>query len=69
MSNPLFPFKVGQRVKLTDHGVKHGLGPWGRKRCCFGTVVAVLNGVAVKVLRDGTKQARGYHVDFWRKAR
>ncbi len=66
---PRHPFRIGQRVKMTQKAVEHGLVWRQRDR---GTVVGLGNpahNLSVIVLRDGTKRPVSYHISFWRSWR
>jgi hypothetical protein len=62
-------FRVGQRVKMTAHGIYSGLarGSWGGKPMpTTGVVVRVgPSPLSVRVLRDGRKLPGDYHAAFW----
>lgn len=63
------PFRVGQRVEMTDEARRAGLViTWRGKTVTTGKVVAVSteSRLGVKVLRDGLKTPGWYHSAFWK---
>jgi hypothetical protein len=65
MARPLgHPFRLGQRVRMTDRAREQGLVWRGIDR---GTVVGYgTTPLRVWVQRDGLKRVTSYHVIFWR---
>lgn len=55
-------WRKGQRVRLTEKGVRAGLQ--GRSKSRLGVVTSVRAGW-LAVRRDGIKQAECYADDFW----
>lgn len=63
-------YQKGQRVVMTVLGYARVVKPWQRRpsaRVTIGTVVR-RDPYGIVVLRDGLKQARVYHPDFWELA-
>lgn len=58
--------KTGDRVTLTQLGREAGLvGKHGSENA----VIVAIDGLSVKVLRDGYKTSGWFHRDFWRNKR
>lgn len=64
-------FKVGQRVRMTKEALDAGLdGPIAKRS--VGVVrgfprreMNAVRGECVRILRDGDKSAKTYHMDYW----
>ena len=63
-------FRVGQRVRLSESGVKM-LTPWSKKLKpnSRGTVKAYFSTLGLLVHVDGYKRPISYHMDFWQPLR